>query len=138
MIECTASSRKMNIMFDLHGVSETMPDLIKPMMKTFRHDGHKIIICSGPTMNRIIEELEALRYVLGHHYDQVISVVDYLQDVKGVTFEFDEKGRPWTDDETWFRSKGWIAADYNVDIVIDDTPQYKDNMPSNVMFWLMR
>ena len=137
-LKCFAANRRLTIMFDLHGVSERMPELIKPMMKTFRHDGHYVIICSGPDTQKILRELKDLGYQQNHHYDAVISVVDYLRNNRGVVFTYDEKGDPWTDDETWFKSKGWIAADFGVDIVIDDSLQYKENMPENVMFWHMR
>ena len=133
---CEASKRKLTIMFDLHGVANRMPELVKPMMKTFKACGHKVIICSGPTTNKILDELYHLGYESGKHYDNVVSVVDYLADVKHIKFEYDEKGDPWTDDETWFKSKGWIAKSICADIVIDDSKGYKDNMPVNVAFWL--
>ena len=133
---CEASKKKLTIMFDLHGVANRMPDLIKPMMKTFRACGHKVVICSGPSTNKILDELYLLGYESGKHYDTLVSVVDYLADVKRVKFEYDKKGDPWTDDETWFKSKGHIAKEIKADIVIDDSPQYKGNMPENVAFWL--
>ena len=135
MFICDASKRKLTIMFDLHGVSNKMPELIKPMMKTMRACGHTVIICSGPTMSKIDLELAALGYSIHHHYDFVVSVVDFLAD-NGVKFRYDEKGNPWTDDDTWFCSKGMIAAKFNVDIVIDDSPEYQLYMPENVAFWL--
>lgn len=134
---CEASKKKLTIMFDLHGVANKMPELIKPMMKTMRACGHTVIICSGPTMSLIDKELEALSYSIHHHYDYIVSVVDFLSE-EGVIFSYDAKGDPWTDDATWFASKGLIADRHNVNIVIDDSPQYKDYMSENVAFWLWK
>jgi hypothetical protein len=133
----TEVKTKLRIMFDLHGVSEEMPELIKPMMKTFRNQGHVVIICSGSPTSKLIKELFELGYKPEHHYDHVVSVVDYLRN-QGVVFTYDEKGDPWTDDETWFRSKGQIAKELEVNLVIDDTERYREYMPEGIKFWLVK
>lgn len=132
---CEASKKKLTIMFDLHGVANKMPELIKPMMKTMRACGHTVIICSGPTMSQIDKELESLDYSIHHHYDYIVSVVDFLSE-EGIIFSYDKKGDPWTANDTWFASKGLIADRHDVDIVIDDSPQYKEYMSEKVAFWL--
>lgn len=135
---CEASKKKLTIMFDLHGVANKRPDFIKPMMKTFRACGHKVIICSGPTISIILDELNELGYESGHHYDDVISVVDYLAGVRGVKFTYDKRGNPWCEPKVWFQSKGFIAFDNGVDVVIDDSPEYEEHMPKGTAFWLWR
>lgn len=52
--------RKLKVMFDLHGVIESQPEIFKPLMKTMRLAGHKVYVCSGPHLNRIEDELKAL------------------------------------------------------------------------------
>jgi hypothetical protein len=129
--------KKMNIMFDLHGVIGEYPDLFKPFMKSLRILDHKVFVCSGPTLPKIKQELEDLGYRRGWHYDEVISVVDYLV-ANGTEFEYDEKGDPWTDDETWFKSKGEIAKLNNIHIMIDDSEKYKQFVDKETLFFLVK
>ena len=126
----------LRIMFDLHGVIESFPEIYKPLMKTMRDSGHYVIICSGPRMSKIMNELEVLGYIQDVHYDKVISIEDYLSS-QGIIFKYDNRGNPWTDDKIWFCSKGQIAKIFNVNLVIDNSIQYKDCMPDGVQFLLL-
>ena len=135
MISCPTD--KKTIMFDLHGVLESSPDLFMPLMMTMKACGHTVYVCSGPCLERIKRELDDLGYRSNVHYDSILSVEEYLSD-HGVKFTYDEKGNPWTDEETWWSSKGRIASKYKVDLVIDDSIQYEFNMPSYTTFLLMK
>lgn len=129
--------RKLKVMFDLHGVIETQPEVFKPLMKTMRLAGHKVYICSGPHIGRIKSELLALGYSLNHHYDEVISVADYLNS-EGIEFKYDDNDNPWTEPEIWWGSKGKICKKYHIDIVIDDHEEYMMNLEPPTIFLLMK
>ena len=129
--------RKMKVMFDLHGVIGEHPELFKPFMKTLRNSGHEVYICSGPTKVKILQELLDLGYYEDRHFDKVISVVDFLKD-QGAHFDYDCYGNPWTDDDTWWRSKGKIAELNEIDLMIDDSEQYHEHILGNTKFLLMK
>lgn len=129
--------RKLKVMFDLHGVIESQPEIFKPLMKTMRLAGHKVYVCSGPHLNRIEDELKALGYLHNHHFDEIISVADYLVE-QGTVFSYDEKGNPWTDDKTWWCSKGRICKAFGIDLVIDDHEEYLTCLEPPTIFLAMK
>ena len=132
---CEKRACPLVFMFDLHGVLDRMPEVLRPMLGTLKSCGHKVIICSGPALPAIERELASLGYVPGVHHDLVLSVVDHLKE-GGAQFRYDERGNPWTDDLLWDRAKGELAAREGVNIVVDDTPRYEAWMPRGVAVWL--
>jgi arsenate reductase-like glutaredoxin family protein len=47
----------MKIAFDVHGVIADRPDLFKPLLKMFKTNNIGVIIISGPTKQKITDEL---------------------------------------------------------------------------------
>jgi hypothetical protein len=112
----------MKIAFDLHGVLDTYPETIKPMIKLLKECGHTIYVISGPETNNIRKELKRLGYDDLIYY--VRSVVGELKK-DGVNFIFDKSGDPWCDDETWWDAKAKICKKYKIDILVDDSIKYQ-------------
>ena len=77
-----------------------------------------------------------MEMVAGTHYNAVFSIVDYLMS-KGVEMEERKPGHWWASDKDWWGSKGAIAAEEEIDIVIDDSPQYEEYMPEGTTFILV-
>jgi len=133
---------------DIHGtLADKQPDgsqepstlfpLLKPLMKAWVEQGEMVYILSGPTREVIKAELEALGLERGVHYNEVISVVDYLRFVAEVSMEERSPGHWWTlpgDEHLWDEAKGKLAELHNIDIVVDDQIEYEAGMPGYTSF----
>lgn len=117
----------MKIAFDVHGVIDTYPEIIFPMIKLLREIGNKICVVSGPEELIIREHLEKLKFFdtcLIAKWMPVYSVVDFLKNTGVHTWE-DENGNVWADDQNWWDSKAKICKRENIDYIIDDSKKYK-------------
>lgn len=124
----------MKIAFDVHGVIADRPDLFKPLLKLFKSNNIEVIILSGPPKDVIIKELAELGYT-DEHYDETLSVADYLK-TTGCKMWIDDKNTWWADDESWWSAKGKICEMYDIDVLFDDSEQYKIGMPAETLFVL--
>lgn len=127
----------MRIGIDVHGVIDTDPERFKRMMKGFRKPlthfenmklelppSNKVIVVSGPPADQICQELNDLGLRKDEHFDEVVSVVDFLKE-RNAKMWLDEKGTWWTDDRTWWSSKGRICKAKGIDVLIDDQIRYR-------------
>jgi len=113
------------IAFDLHGVLETNTTFFKKVINALKKFGVSIIVVSGPPTTQIISELESLGYTPWYNYfNRIISVVDYLRSIPNLHMWQDERGNWWTDEPTWWASKGHICKDNKIDLLIDDKIEY--------------
>ena len=55
-----------------------------------------------------------------------------------MTFEFDERNRPWTNETIWWRSKSEICKTYNIKIMIDDHVEYSKTLSPETTFVLFK
>lgn len=127
----------MIIMCDIHGCLDNpkFRDKFSYLFDDLCLGKNKIIICSGSPEKKMFRELEKLGFLGNIH--EIISIHDYLIS-KGYTFEYDDNGNPWIEDDIWWRSKAWIAEEYSVDIVIDDRIEYAKYMNPKVLFLHVR
>lgn len=139
----------MNVAFDIHGTLDNDGDgLLKGVLDSFlapwkllEKDGseskkalHKVFVVSGPPIEQIKEELEALE--IDYTNIIIISVVDYLKR-KGYYMWNTPKG--WfAHPDVWWKSKGLICEEYDIDMIFDDLIQYKEYMPETTRFVLWR
>ena len=128
----------MRIGFDLHGILTDFPHVFRPLLKGLVEAGIKVYILSGPPEEQIKRELLELGYLRGVHYEHALSVINYLQDFQDVKTWQDENGNWWADDTDWWNAKGNIARSYRLDLVVDDSPQYGENMPPATAFALIK
>lgn len=124
----------MKIAFDVHGVIANRRDLFRPFLKMLKANGIEVVIISGPTKSKVKKELDELGYT-NTHYDKILSVVDYLKD-KGVKMWQDYKHDWWADGEDWWGAKGEVCKIHKIDVLFDDSIQYKAGMPDETLFIL--
>ena len=124
----------MNIAFDFHGVLESYPDKFKPFLNTLRKS-NTVFILSGAPYNQIYKELDEHGYCVGHHYDRIISVVDWLKS-KNIVMKMNENGSWYCDDEIWWSSKAKICKEYNIHMLFDDKIEYKKYILENSTLFL--
>jgi hypothetical protein len=122
----------MRVAFDLHGVLETNTDFFKKILNYLNDIEVHITVLSGPPTEQIISELESLGYTPWYKYfSQILSVVDYLRFESDANMWQDERGNWWTDEPTWWASKGKICEKYKIDVIIDDKIQYFESFAKN-------
>lgn len=93
------------------------------------------VISGGKNKETIKEELNALGYKEGVHYERVICVAEYLKS-KGVKMWFDKDNMPWCEDATWWPAKAQICAEYGIDMMIDDMDRYGKHFTNSRKFVL--
>ncbi|KKL81134.1 hypothetical protein LCGC14_1997800 [marine sediment metagenome] len=112
---------------DLHGVIDDDPEWFREILLDFIGDGEykafTIYIISGPSKEDIKKELEKYKLYQGLHFDEIISVVDYLKET-GAEMWQDDRGRWWTHDKEWWEVKAKICEKYGVDLMIDDKKEW--------------
>jgi hypothetical protein len=109
---------------DLHGVADSYPGILRPLMEGFLGCGNEVIVISGPPEVEVEAALRKLGYRRYVNYSKIVSVVDYLKS-KGVEMWQDKRKRWWCEDESWWSSKAEICAEHKVDVLLDDSPQYE-------------
>ena len=109
--------------FDFHGVSEKYPEVFKPLMQLLRAVGAEVWIISGPPLKQLLLEVTSAGYFAGTHFDNLISVVDYLKSVGTEMWEND-KGTWEAEEVVWWESKAKICKIFRVDVLVDDTYKY--------------
>lgn len=123
----------MRIAFDIHGtLDKDEGGILRKLVKSLLNTNNIIFIISGsPT-----EGIKARIGLMGINPKDVIviSLVDYLKS-KGVPMYMKE-GTWWCDDKIWWKSKGMICAEYEIDMIFDDKIEYKDHMPKETKFIL--
>jgi hypothetical protein len=113
----------MKIAVDLHGVADSFPEVLMPLMEALRQCGNTIIVLSGPPEGDVRNALTGLGYQDGIHYDSIASVVDFLKETEADMWQ-DDRGRWWTNDDDWWASKATMCQNLNVDMIIDDSHKY--------------
>ena len=114
----------MKIAFDLHGVIDTHPEIIYPMMFFTKTIGHDICIVSGPSAELIKNKLTKINFYKTFSFITIYSVVDFLQE-SGVETWKDKNGDVWADDQNWWDAKAKICKYHDIDYIIDDSEKYK-------------
>jgi len=126
----------MNVAFDIHGTLDNDEDgMLRGILDGFlepQWKGVKVFIVSGPPVEQIKKELEALE--IDYTDITIISVVDYLKR-KGYYMWNTPKG--WfAHPKVWWMSKGLICKEYDIGMIFDDLIQYKEYMPETTKFVL--
>jgi len=118
----------MKVAFDLHGVIDTYPDIICPMITLLYKMGNKICVVSGPGEFLIREQLQKIDFFNKcpevSRFIPIYSVVEFLIN-SGVHTWKDKNGDVWADDQNWWDSKAKICQKEKVDYIIDDSEKYK-------------
>lgn len=113
----------MKIGLDLHCVIDYDPVFFSKFSKAIINGGGEIHIMTGSSITPELEE-ELLKY--GMMWTALFSIADYWKNKPGIDFWYDEKGRPWVDENLWNQAKGLYAQEKGLDLLMDDTLVYKN------------
>ena len=114
---------KFKLGLDLHGVVDTYPDKFVRLAKSITRTGGDVIICTGSSNN---EKLHAqlLSYNNGiKWWTSIFSITDYLKS-KNIPHTESADGGIKVENVLWDQAKGDWAREFNIDLHIDDSPEY--------------
>lgn len=111
----------MKLGLDIHGVIDKNPDKYAALARSVRMNGGRVIIITGqsdtPTLRAQVSNL-------GVVFDEFVSIQDQLLALGAEVIGYEE-GRPIFKPEQWNNFKGAYCAMNNVDLMIDDSPEYR-------------
>jgi hypothetical protein len=109
----------MKIGLDFHGVIDSNPELFAELTKMLVEKGHEVHIVTGPDRAKMIPLLDNYDIKYTHFFSIVEDAIN-----NGIEVTWDKEGNPWVDSEFWNRSKARYCKRNNIDLHIDDSPEY--------------
>jgi len=109
--------------FDVHGVIDTYPDVIVPLMRALKRAGHEVHIITGSKVGkRINNYLKKYGVYKGIHYTHFFSISSHLIS-KGEIVKY-IKGKPWFKGNKWDKTKGEYCKRNEIALMLDDSDSY--------------
>lgn len=121
----------MKIMIDFHGTINIQPDMFRTWLKVIKPH-HDIYICSGGRRKEISEKLTNIQFQKDIHYTEILSITDFLEQEFPELIKYDDN-HVWVEDSFWWSIKGKFCKTLNIDLMIDDSPQYFKYVPENTI-----
>jgi hypothetical protein len=113
--------KKLKLGLDFHGVIDTFPEMIAEMSRMFVAAGHEVHVVTGLKRDAIVQKgLDDF----GIHYTHYFSIVEQLEQ-DGVTIVW-RNSLPYADKIYWDIAKRDYCQKNEIDLMIDDSPVYKD------------
>jgi len=114
-------TRTLKIGLDLHCCIDNDPQFFGELSRTLIALNHEVHITTGSLITpEIIEELHSY----GMEWTHLWSISNHYKNKPGIELWYDDKGRPWVDENLWNMAKGDYAKSNNLDLCIDDTEVY--------------
>jgi hypothetical protein len=133
--------RKFTLGLDIHGVLDKHPRKFIQMSNIIRAGGGRVVVCTGASVEVATKQLKDLNKLHNPNYfpvlgetsfwDEIFSITDYLK-AKGVAHTPTDDGGIQVETEIWDRVKGDWAREYEIDLHIDDSPEYGRHFPDGV------
>lgn len=119
----------MKLGLDIHGVLDHHPEKYIKLAKGIMKAGGEVFVITGPTIEKAEKELFELAEKYNRRipfWDNIFSIVDYIVSNKIPHYWLDN-GHLWTDNKSdWDKVKGLIAKELNLDLHLDDSPEYEE------------
>lgn len=123
--------KKFKLGIDIHGVIDHNPGFFSMLTKILKgHDEIEVHVITG---GRFAEEAQKLKD-WGIEYDEFFSIYDYHH-AMGTETWYAADGTERMNDEDWNPTKGDYCHREGITIMIDDTKQYGNYMPSTTHFY---
>jgi hypothetical protein len=104
---------------DIHGVAEDCAGFFREFTKTMVDAGHEVHILSGPPLDIIRSEVQAL----GLSYTHLFSISEHHKEA-GTAMVWDAKGHPFMDDYVWDKTKADYCLREGIHLHLDDSDAY--------------
>ena len=114
----------MKLGLDIHGVIDKYPDKYAALARSVRANGGEVHIITGQSLTPgLLSNLKNLHM----EWDYIVSIQDELQKViiPCAFTEEDGLNRPLFIDEDWNSYKGYYCAAHHIDLMIDNSPEYR-------------
>ncbi len=105
---------------DIHGVIDTYPEKFKKLSTALLASGAEVHIITGVKRSTVIDNLLTKAGIAFTHY---FSITQHLEDKGDIVWRGDQ---PYASDEKWNVAKRDYCEQHNIDLMIDDSPIYRD------------
>ena len=105
---------------DIHGVIDTYPDRFQHLSKALVASGAEVHIITGSKRDA---QIDTLLKNAGIRYTHYFSIVEHLEESGDITWDGDQ---PFAPDEKWNHAKKQYCQKQTIDLMIDDSPIYRD------------
>jgi len=114
----------MNLGIDIHGTLDTIPDVLKPIMRSMVSQGHLVYIITGVPFEYVKDKLDTLGMIRGYNYTHFFSIEEHLLK-KGVRIiGKNKKGRNIYRSIDWNITKANYCKKNNIGLMLDDSKIY--------------
>lgn len=122
----------MKVGIDVHGVLDTNLAFCE-LSRVLVEAGHEVHIMTGsPRTGKLMAQLT----FVGAKWTHFFSITDHCEEL-GIKVTYDEIGNPWVDNLEWNRAKGDYAEKVGLDLMIDDSEEYKGHFPKHIPYLLV-
>jgi hypothetical protein len=122
----------MKLGLDFHGVVDKYPQALSDLTRALVWGGNEVHIITGQKDGAVLRKRLA---ELNIHYTHIFSITSFHEE-NGTAVEYDERGEPWMDMNTWNRTKGSYCKSMNIDIHLDDSPVYGEFFENTAYFFI--
>jgi len=105
---------------DIHGVIDAFPERFKKLSSALVASGAEVHIVTGSKRDNRIENLLNTAGIVFTHY---FSIVESLEEAGNVHWQGDQ---PYAPEEQWNIAKRDYCKRHSIDLMIDDSPVYRD------------
>lgn len=123
LLKKAVQNKAFKLGLDLHGVIDTYPEKFVKLAKSITVSGGEVIICTGSADNEKLHK-QLLSYNNGIiWWTSIFSITDYLKS-KNIPHTESADGGIQVENVLWDQAKGDWAREFNIDLHIDDSPEY--------------
>ncbi len=109
---------------DLHGVIDSYPEKFVKLSKAIIAGGGEVIICTGSRNDeKLVAQLMGYNEYKEQWWTSIFSITDFLI-ASGIPHTPSADGGVKVESEAWDRVKGDWARREDIDLHIDDSPEY--------------
>ena len=109
--------------FDLHGVLDTIPETLLPLMEALVKDGHEVHIITGIPFQYVGKQLERINCKADVHFTNYFSIQEYLEEKNTPILDI-QHGRKIFGSDVWNTAKAEYCKHNNINLMIDDSISY--------------
>jgi len=120
IVNLMSNIKKIKLGLDIHGVIDANPNLFSIISNLLVSNDHEVHIITG---KEISDDLVNKLLQFKIKYTHLFSITSYHKNA-GSGVSYDDKGRPWMDEEVWNATKSWYCNKHKIDLHIDDSDIY--------------
>ena len=120
--------------FDVHGVTDTYPEIYSALTGALVANGHEVHIITGALYT---DELGDKLRKFNIRWTHWFSIVQYHLDLGDAEVKFVD-GQPWMEREIWNLTKAEYCEREGISLMVDDSPVYGSYFTGNCVYLLQK